>query len=89
MTEEFESGVFEAPDRYATRRGEQHWTRRRTGQGPTRKLSDEDAKTIRISYFEAHQRVVNIAALLNVTTSTVYGVLRGKTHRREAAGWVA
>lgn len=72
-------------DRYATRRGPNHWTRRRPSQGPTRKLSDEDAAFARRTYPAV--RVVVIAATLHVTPSTIYGVLNGKTHRRASAGW--
>jgi len=74
-------------DRYATRRGSNHWTRRRSTQGPTRKLQDSDALAIRQGYARGH-RVVDLAREFDVTTSTIYGVIRGKTHRREAAGWV-
>ena len=82
-----ETGTFAKVDRYASRRGANHWTRRRPTQGPTRKLEDHEARAIRIAYFVDHTRVVAISGAYNVTASTCYGILRGKTHRRESAGW--
>lgn len=76
-------------DRYASRRGTQHWTRRRVAQGPTRKLLDSQAAYARKAYFLDKHRVVDIAATLHVTPSTVYGILSGRSHRRASAGWEA
>lgn len=74
-------------DKYASRRGENHWTRRRPSQGPTRKLADEGALYARVAYYDENERVALIADALQVTASTIYGVLAGRSHRREAAGW--
>lgn len=75
-------------DAYATRRGANHWTRRRTSQGPTRKITDENAAAIRRAYASGC-RTVDLAADYNVTTVTINGIVAGRTHRRASAGYEA
>jgi len=72
-------------DKYSTRRGPNHWTRRRPTQGPTQKLDDDQARAIFVAYYIDKTRVEDLRIQYGVTSSTVYGILRRKTHKAATA----
>ena len=62
-------------DDYSSRRGDRHWTRTRSQQGPTRKLP-EGHEPLVLKLYEAGALVADLAKIYEMTPSAIYIVIK-------------